>query len=172
MSQLKPQIGNETDVMPGSDGLRIWGFEKEQLVEIWTWTGQVDFRSSPRRDQMGSTGCPHVGWVSDLRADDVRPVSIVRNCLSLPMSENLKLKKVNKSFVPDLKKVVKCFVFFGFLCTRVWTLWTFYACEYLGRIFGPICNIMTKLSWNKDPKRYFPRRCSITLTIHNWNDAT
>ena len=29
-----------------------------------------------------------------------------------------------------------------------------------------------KLSWNKDPKRHFPRRCPITLTIHNSNDAT
>ena len=29
-----------------------------------------------------------------------------------------------------------------------------------------------KLSWNKDPKRYFPRRCTITLTIHNSHDAT
>ena len=28
-----------------------------------------------------------------------------------------------------------------------------------------------KLSWNKDPKRYFPRRCTITLTIHNSHDA-
>ena len=29
-----------------------------------------------------------------------------------------------------------------------------------------------KLSWNKDPKRDFPRRCTITLTIHNSHDAT
>ena len=29
-----------------------------------------------------------------------------------------------------------------------------------------------KLSWNKDPKRDFPRRCPITLTIHNSHDAT
>ena len=29
-----------------------------------------------------------------------------------------------------------------------------------------------KLSWNKDPKRHFPRRCTITLTIHNSHDAT
>ena len=28
-----------------------------------------------------------------------------------------------------------------------------------------------KLGWNKDPKRYFPRRCAITLTIHNCHDA-
>ena len=29
-----------------------------------------------------------------------------------------------------------------------------------------------RLSWNKDPKRDFPRRCTITLTIHNSHDAT
>ena len=29
-----------------------------------------------------------------------------------------------------------------------------------------------KISWSKDPKRYFPRRCSITFTIHNCHDAT
>ena len=29
-----------------------------------------------------------------------------------------------------------------------------------------------ELSWNKDPKRGFPRRCTITLTIHNSYDAT
>ena len=29
-----------------------------------------------------------------------------------------------------------------------------------------------KLCWNKDPKRDFPRRCTITLTIHNSHDAT
>ena len=29
-----------------------------------------------------------------------------------------------------------------------------------------------KLSWNKYPKRYFSRRCSIKVTIHNWHDAT
>ena len=28
-----------------------------------------------------------------------------------------------------------------------------------------------KHSWNKDPKRHFPRRCTITLTIHNSHDA-
>ena len=28
------------------------------------------------------------------------------------------------------------------------------------------------LSWNKDPKRDFPRRCTITLIVHNCHDAT
>ena len=29
-----------------------------------------------------------------------------------------------------------------------------------------------KLGWSKDQKKYFPRRCTITLTIHNCHDAT
>ena len=29
-----------------------------------------------------------------------------------------------------------------------------------------------KHCWNKDPKRDFPRRCTLTLTIHNSYDAT
>ena len=29
-----------------------------------------------------------------------------------------------------------------------------------------------KLSWSRDPKRYFSRRCTITVTIHNCHDAT
>ena len=29
-----------------------------------------------------------------------------------------------------------------------------------------------KLGWNKDPKRYISRRCTITITIHNCHDAT
>ena len=78
----------------------------------------------------GLRNVPRVGWVSVLRADDVRTVSIVRNSLSLSlsllslslslslsllMSKNLKLKKVIKSFVPEPKKrVVSISSVFGF----------------------------------------------------------
>ena len=41
-------------------------------------------------------------------------------CLFLLISKNLKLKKVNKSFVPEPISSV-----FGFLCLCLWTLWTF-----------------------------------------------
>ena len=30
---------------------------------------------------------------------------------------------------------------------------------------------MKKLSWSKDPKRHFSRRCPITVTIHNYHDT-
>ena len=69
------------DVMPGSDGLRILGFEKQ--LRFGLRRGRVDFRSSPRRDQFGSTGCPRVCRVSELRADDVRTVSVVSHFVSL-----------------------------------------------------------------------------------------
>ena len=29
-----------------------------------------------------------------------------------------------------------------------------------------------KLNWNQDPNRYIPRRCTITFTIYNCDDAT
>ena len=29
-----------------------------------------------------------------------------------------------------------------------------------------------RLVWNKDPKRYFPRKCTVIPTIHNCHDAT
>ena len=35
-----------------------------------------------------------------------------------------------------------------------------------------INNRRKKLGWNKDPKRDFPRRCTVTPTIHNCHDAT
>ena len=28
-----------------------------------------------------------------------------------------------------------------------------------------------KLNWNKDPKSYIPKRCAITITIYNCDDA-
>ena len=124
---IKPQIGNRTgdviDVMPGSDGPRILEFEKNR-VEIWAWTKKVDFRSSPRPDQLGLRNVPRVCWVSESRTDDVRTVIIVRNCVSLSSwRKNLKLKKVIKSFVPELISW-----FFGFLYAYNCVyehLWTF-----------------------------------------------
>ena len=62
-----------------------------------------------------------VGWVSELRADDGRTVSIEKLCVSLsPCVEKLNLKKVIKfSYLNQESR--QCFVFFGFLC--VWTLY-------------------------------------------------
>ena len=64
---------------------------------------------------MDCGGRAHVGWVSELRADDGRTVSIEKLCLSLLVSKNLNLKKVIKvSYLNQESR--QCFVFFGFLC--------------------------------------------------------
>ena len=110
-----------------------WGFG--YLKKRISWDSTLEegsrFLIWARPDQ-GSTGWLHIGWVSELRADDVRTVSIIRNYVFLfLMLKNLKFKKVNKSFVPQ---PISCFQIP--ICIHVWTLWMFYACEYLSRIFG------------------------------------
>ena len=57
----------------------------------------------------------HVGWISELRADDGQTVSIEKLCLSLLVSKNLNLKKVIKVLLLN-QKSRQCFVFFRFLC--------------------------------------------------------
>ena len=75
-------------------------------------------------------------------------------CLSLLMSENLKLKKVNKSFVPEPKESRQVFRVFQIpIC--VWTLWKFYACEYLSCIFGPIYYTWSTLNFDFDHFVFF-----------------
>ena len=65
-----------------------------------------------------------VGWVSELKTDDGRTVSIEKLCLSL-----LNLNKVIKvSYLYQESR--KRFVFFGFL-----SVWTFYAYEHYERFY-------------------------------------
>ena len=73
----------------GSVGWGFWGFEKSRVeflppnerVEIQTWARPDDFVRSRRRALV------------ELRADDVKAVSIERLCLTLLMSKNLKTQK-------------------------------------------------------------------------------
>ena len=84
--------------MPGSDGLRILEFEKKkkQLVSWDSTLEEESWFSGARRGQTSSlrwgTARGGVRWKSQLSK---------KLCLSLLMSENLKLKKVNKSFGPE-----------------------------------------------------------------------
>ena len=81
-------------------------FEKKQLVEIWSWT---------RRVQFGSTGCAARCWV---RWNSQHS----KNCVSLSSCWKPKSQEGNKSFVPELPRVVSVS---GFLC-----IWTFYISVY------------------------------------------
>ena len=77
--------GDVNDVMPGSDGLGFlvilnksselrFGLRRSELI-FRTWARPVQFVDCRMR------AC--VGWVSELRADDGRTVSIEKLCLSL-----------------------------------------------------------------------------------------
>ena len=79
------------DVTHRKRGLR---FEKKQLVEFPPRKKKVDFQSWARPDDFVRYGRRAL---VGLRADDVTAVSIERLCLSLLMSNNLKLKG-NKKF--------------------------------------------------------------------------
>ena len=110
------------DVMPGSDGLgflvilnkssELWFEAGRRELIFLTWVRPVQFVDCGVRTR--------VSWVSDLRPDDGRTVSIEKLCVSLsPRVEKPKLKEGNKSFVPEPRELSVLRVFFGFLC--VWT---------------------------------------------------
>ena len=132
-------MGNKTrdvnDVTPGGDEQGILGFEKKAV----SWDSSLEERSrfselAEARPVVCGGGAARGGvrWKNQHRK---------KLCLSLLMSKKLKLKKVNKSFVP---KPISC-VFRIPICE--WTLWTFYACVYLGRMFWTwtwMCYIWTE----------------------------
>ena len=104
---------------PEATSWGFWDLKKKKTVSRDLNSEQVSWNSSleegSQRDQLGSTKCAaHL---------------LKKLCLSLLMPKNLKLKKVNKSFVTE--PIFR--VFRIPIC--VWTWWKFYAYEYLGRIF-------------------------------------
>ena len=94
-----------------------------QLVEIWGWTKRVDFWTWTRPVQFGLRDALHV-----VGSDGT--VSVVK-IVSLSSCRKPKSQEGNKSFVPELKKVVSVS---GFLCK-----WTFYISVYSTYSYlGPI----------------------------------
>ena len=102
-TQIENVTGDVNDVMAGSDGLGllvILNKSSELIFELrlselifWTWARPdqlVDCRMRVR-----------VGWVSELKADDRRTVSIEKLCVSLSSCRKPKLKEGNKSFVSE-----------------------------------------------------------------------
>ena len=104
-----------------------WGFwvifEKKHLVEIGSWTKRVDFWTWARPIQLWTTGCLHV-----VGSDGT--VSIVKIGSLSPRVEKPKSQESNKSFVPELPRVISVS---GFLC--IWT----YTFPYISRIVLWLC---------------------------------
>ena len=64
-----------------------WVFWKKQFVEIWSWTKRVDFSDLGEASAVCGVRT-RVGWVSELKADDRRTVSILEiESLSLLVSK-------------------------------------------------------------------------------------
>ena len=138
--------------MPGRDGL---GFlvilNKSSELRFELRRSELIFRTWARPVQFVDCGIrTRVVWVSELRADDGRTVSIEKLCLSLLVSKVIK-KVIKVSYLNEESR--QCFVFFGYLC--VWTLWTFYACEYFGR---------TLQEFQKDQQGALPELSNYTIS--------
>ena len=136
--------------MPGSDGLRILEFEKKTV----SWDSTLEegsWFSGARRGRTSSlqrgAARGSVRWKSQHRK---------KLCLSLLMSKNLKLRKVIKSFVPELKKrvvSVSCFSdsymrmnIMNVLC--MWISWSYFwtwVC-YTGHSWGGVLTPLQRRS--------------------------
>ena len=109
------------DVMPGREEMEILViFEKNQLAEIRTKAKPVQLVYRMRCAFVGS-----VSWDSDSGPrvqlgnwlkGYVGTVSIVKNCVSLSSCRKPKSQEGNRSFVPELKKVVSVSRISGYLC--------------------------------------------------------
>ena len=104
--------GDVNDVMAGSNGL---GFlvilNKSSELKFEARRSELIFLTWARRIQFVDCGArAGVGWVSELRADDGRTVSIEKLCVSLsPRVENLNLKKLIKVSYLNQKRVFRVF---------------------------------------------------------------
>ena len=65
---MRNETGDENDVMPGIDGLRFLGILKKAV----SWDFDLD------KSSFFAAGCECVGWVSELKANAGRTVSIVK----------------------------------------------------------------------------------------------
>ena len=112
--KIKPQIGNDTrvvnEVIPGCVGWGFWDLEKVRKLSSYLGRRRLFFRAGRDQTTFVRFGCR---TLFGLRADDVKAVCIERLCLSLSSCWiTFKLKKVNKSFVPE---PISCF-FLDSLC--------------------------------------------------------
>ena len=110
---------------PEAMGWEFWViFEKKLLVEIWSWTKQVDFWTWARSVQLWTMGCPHV--VGSDGTDSIVEIMSLSSRVEKPKSQ-----EGNKSFVPELKKVVSVSSVLGFLCIRTFHVSVYFTYSYL-----------------------------------------
>ena len=95
-------------------------FWKKQLVEIRCWARPVEIWSWTRRVHLGLRDAPRVRWVWWNGQSS-------KNCVSLSSCRKPKSQESNKSFVPELLRVISVS---GFLC-----MWPFYRSVYFTLLY-------------------------------------
>ena len=118
-----------------------WFWKKSSELRFELGRRKLIFRTWARPMQFVDCGaCMCIGWVSELKADDGRTVSIEKLCLSLLVSKNLNLKKVTKvSYLNQESR--QCFACFSdsyayehfmnimnVLYIRMFNIFTFWIC--------------------------------------------
>ena len=94
------QLGMWMTSCPEAMGWGFWViFEKKQLVEIWSWTKRVDFLDLGEASPVGSTRCVVRCW-------DRWNSQHSKNYVSLSSCWKPKSQEGNRSFVPELPRVV------------------------------------------------------------------
>ena len=127
--------------MPRRDGLGFLGiFFKKAVFEIWDWMKRVGIRIWIGTVQLFAAGWACVCWVSELRADAGRTVSIVKIVSLSPRVENLKVKKVIKVSYLNYRESSVFRVFFGIP-------YVYFTYSYL----GPILNMLHKENTQSKP---------------------
>ena len=125
-------------------------FKKKQFVKIWSWTKRVDFLDLGAASPVGSTRC-WVRWNSQHS----------QNCVSLSSCWKHKSQEGNKSFVPELQKVVSVsgfpmyishihiLVLFWWLYYNNWTqTHRYFTFIYIDELFFPKFIICKYISYN------------------------
>ena len=127
--KIKPQIGNWDQRVwitscTGSVGWWFGGFEKKQWIEFQSPNERVENQTWARPDEF--VRYRFLALVG-LRADDVKAVSIERLCVSLFKSrKTFKLKKLNKSFIPETISWMSCISGFAMSIAHIRILWVCY----------------------------------------------
>ena len=82
-----------------------WFWKKAVSWDLDLGEASWFFRTWQGQGSLWTVGCMRVGWVSELRADDGRTVSIEKIVSLSPRVEKPKLKKGDKSFVPEPREL-------------------------------------------------------------------
>ena len=129
---------------------RFIPWRTERMLQRIQWHSRITIHRSTHQLNESKTRRKNLAmaWINYKKAYDMVPHSWIINSLKM-----YKISHEVINFILSIKFMTSCDMWYE-------------------NLESGIDSRRKKLSWSKDPKRYFPRRCSITLTIHNCHDPT